>query len=309
MISYVVAFLTAVANAYSNVLNRKATREEPAGVEFRPRLILDLLRRRVWLAAVALMLVSFVLGAAALGTGQLAAVQIIIILELPITLLGAAKFLGSRLGVREWASIAGMTGGVIGLLACLDPRSGSATAVPAADWIVGTAATAGPAVLFALIGSRIRSPAGRAALLGLATGLGYGLAAAYTKGMTRQFTTGGIVAVLAGWQIYAAAAAGIGATWLLQNAYHAGRLAAAQPGITFLDPAAATAWGIWVFGEQVRGGTVLMLAAIPAVVLIASVLMLGRSPVLRASSGADESADGRAQGGEPAGGRAQPATR
>jgi drug/metabolite transporter (DMT)-like permease len=282
------------------VLNRKATREEPEEAEFRPRLILDLLRRRVWLAAAAIMLLSFVLGAAALGTGQLATVQILIILELPMTLIGAAKFLGSRLGIREWAAIAGMTGGVIGLLVCLDPRSGPVLPITAAEWIAGSAATAGPAVFFVVMARRTRSPAGRAALLGLATGLGYGLAAAYTKGMTRQFAADGIFGVLASWELYAAAGAGIWATWLLQNAYHAGRLAAAQPGITFLDPAAATAWGIAVFGEQVRGGAVLVLAAVPAIALVASVLMLSRSPALRASAGADESADGRVRA-EPRG--------
>jgi hypothetical protein len=92
-------------------------------LEFSLKLILDLLRRRTWLIAVAITLVSFLLGAAALGTGQLAAVQIII-LELPLTLIGGAKFLGSRLGRREWAAVGGLTGGVIGLLACLDPQSG-----------------------------------------------------------------------------------------------------------------------------------------------------------------------------------------
>lgn len=292
MISYVAALLTAITNASSNVLNRKATREEPQQVEFRVRMILDLLRRRTWLIAVAVMLLSFVLGAFALGTGQLAAVQIIIILELPMTLLGAAKFLGGRLNAREWAAIAGMTAGIIGLLACLDPRPGPSTAISPAKWIVGSAATAAPAAVFVLMALRTRRPARRAALLGLATGLAYGLAAAYTKGLTRQFTHGGIVAVLASWQVYAAAAAGIAATWLLQNAYHAGRLAAAQPGITLLDPAAATAWGISVFGEHVRGGLFLALTPLPAIVLVVSVLLLSRSPVLQSSAGAGEPARG-----------------
>jgi hypothetical protein len=47
MISHICAFLTAVANAGSNVLNRKATQQEPRCFEFSPKLILDLLRRRV----------------------------------------------------------------------------------------------------------------------------------------------------------------------------------------------------------------------------------------------------------------------
>jgi hypothetical protein len=101
---------------------------------------------------------------------------------------------------------------------------------------------------------RTQNSAKRAALLGLATGFGYGLASAHTKGMTEQSSDGGVIGVLASWQLYAATAAGITATWLLQNAYHAGRLAAAQPGITLADPAVSTAWGILVFHEQVRGG-------------------------------------------------------
>lgn len=290
MISYVAALLTAVANASSNVLNRKATREEPQQVEFRVRLILDLLRRRIWLIAVAVMLVSFLTGAVALGTGQLAAVQIIIILELPLTLLGAAKFLGGRLGAREWAAIAGMTGGVIGLLALLDPRPGPSPAISPGKWIIGSAATAAPAAVFFVMARRTRRPARRAALLGLATGLAYGLAATYTKGLTGQFTREGIAGALASWQLYAAGAAGIAATWLLQNAYHAGRLAAAQPGITLIDPAAATAWGISVFGERVRDGLFLALTPLPVIVLVVSVFMLSRSPVLQSSAGAGEPA-------------------
>jgi hypothetical protein len=244
MISYAVAFLAAVANASSNVLNRKATREEPPQVEFRAKLILDLLHRRTWLIAVAIMVLSFVLGAIALGTGSVAAVQIIIILELPMTLLGGA-------------------------------------------WVIGSVLTAGPALAVFLAARRTRSPARRAALLGIAAGLGYGLASAYTKGMTEQFTSGGIPGVLASWQLYAAGVAGISATWLLQNAYHAGRLAAAQPGITLLDPGAATAWGIAVYGDQVRsGGLVLLLAPIPVTVLVGGLVLISRSPTLHAAADA-----------------------
>ena len=267
------------------MLNRKATQEEPARLEFRLKLISDLLRRRTWLIAVAIMAVSFLLGATALGTGQLAAVQIIIILELPLTLIGGAKFLGSRLGRREWAAIAGLTGGVIGLLACLDPQSGPAPKITPAQWIIGSAATGGPVLVFFLLARKTQQPDLRAALLGVASGLGFGLASAYTKGMTEQFSAGGLPAALASWQLYAAGAAGITATWLVQNAYHAGRLAAAQPGITLADPAISTAWGIVVFGEQVRGGLFLLLTVIPLAVLTGSVFLLSRSPALQGTSG------------------------
>jgi hypothetical protein len=85
--------------------------------------------------------------------------------------------------------------------------------------------------------------------------------------------------------LYAAVAAGITAGWLVQNAYHAGRLAASQPGITLADPAVSTAWGIVVFGEQVRGGLFLALTLVPLIALVGSVFLLSRSPVLQATAG------------------------
>lgn len=300
VISYLAALLAAVANAASNVLNRKATREEPAREQFRLRLILDLLRRRTWLLAVAVMLVSFVFSAVALGTGVLATVQIIIILELPMTLIGGWWGLGSRLGAREWAAIAAMTAGVIGFLACLDPRGGSPRGVTPQSWIAGSAASGAALLALFLVARAARSPAQRAALLGAACGLGYGLAAAYTKGMTQQFTSGGIAAVLTSWQLYAAAATGLLATWLLQNAYHAGRLAAAQPGITLADPIAATFWGVLIFHERVNSGLLLSLSVVPVLLLAAGVVLLSRSPALHAAAGADESGQPGGQAGHGA---------
>lgn len=289
------ALLAAIANAASNVLNRKASRKEPAQEQFRLRLIIDLIRHRTWLLAVTVMLLSFVFSAVALGTGQLATVQILIILELPMTLIGGKWVLGSRLGVREWVAIAAMTAGVIGFLACLHPQAGHPQGIPALIWILGSAASGAAVLALFLAGRAARNPAQQAALLGAACGLGYGLSAAYMKGMTDQFTSGGIVGALASWQLYASAVAGLVATWLLQNAYHAGRLAAAQPGITLVDPIVATIWGVLVFHEHVNTGLLLGLSVLPVLVLAAGVVLLSRSPALHATAGADESAGKRGQ--------------
>lgn len=129
MISYLAALLAAVTNATSNALNRKAARETPGRDQFRLRLISDLLHRRVWLAAISLMFLSFVFSAVALGTGQLAAVQLLIILELPLTLIIGARILQVRITAQEWAGTAAMTGGVIGLLVLLNPQPGPSRAV------------------------------------------------------------------------------------------------------------------------------------------------------------------------------------
>jgi drug/metabolite transporter (DMT)-like permease len=282
MISYVLAFASAAANATGNVLNRKASRDEPEKAEFRLRLIADLLRRPAWLSAVGLMILSFVLVAAALGTGTLASVQIMIIVELPMTLIGGAWALGGRLSRREWLAVSTLTAGVIAILALADPQAGSAASrIPAIAWIIGTAANVGAVVvLFLLARATTASPA-RAALLGVAAGLSYSLTAAFTKGMTQQFSSAGVAGVLSSWQLYALVSAGLMSVWLLQNAYRAGTLAAAQPGITLVDPLVSTTWGVVVFGEQVRHGPVVLLAIVPLVAVIAGAATLARSPVLQ----------------------------
>jgi drug/metabolite transporter (DMT)-like permease len=136
VISYLAALLAAVTNATSNALNRKAAREAPGRDQFRLRLISDLLHRKAWLAAISLMFLSFVFSAVALGTGQLAAVQLLIILELPMTLIIGARILHVHITAQEWAGTAAMTAGVIGLLVRLDPRPGPSRAVGPMQWIL-----------------------------------------------------------------------------------------------------------------------------------------------------------------------------
>jgi hypothetical protein len=135
------------------------------------------------------------------------------------------------------------------------------------------------AVLF-LAAKAHPSPAARAGFLGLASGFGYGLTAAFTKAMADQFNSGGVSGVLTSWQLYATVTAGVTSAFLLQNAYQAGPLTASQPGITLVDPIVSTLWGVVVFGEQVNHGVLLALTPLPLVAVAGAVLALSRSPVL-----------------------------
>jgi drug/metabolite transporter (DMT)-like permease len=290
MLSYLLAFFASLVNATGNVLNRKAAQDEPDQAEFKLKLITDLLHRKVWLAAVAMMIISFALAAAALGTGQLASVQLVVVLELPMTIIGGALLLRSALGAREWIAITAMTAGVIGLLALLDPQAGHAKQVAPILWITLSAGNVAAILVLFLAARRHSRPAVRASLLGVSCGLAYGLTAAYTKGMADAFNVGGIVAVLTTWQFYATVVAGIAAAFLLENAYQAGPLAASQPGITLIDPMVSTVWGIVVFGETVRHGAVLALTVLPAAAIAAGVFLLSRSKILRATQAGERKA-------------------
>ena len=76
-------------------------------------------------------------------------------------------------------------------------------------------------------------------------------------------------------------ATGVLGMFLVQSALNAGRLIAAQPGLTLSDPIVSILWGVLAFHEKVRGGSLnLMFAALSTVLLAAAVVALARSPLL-----------------------------
>lgn len=290
MLSYLLAVLAAGANATANVLQRRANREEPPELSMSPRLFVELVRRPVWLAGFGAVVASFLLMAAALGMGRLAAVQPIVVLELPLTLLGAARVFGSDLGWREWVPAGAATLGLAGLIAFLAPEGGNHGRAGGVAWLVASAATVGligAVVAGGLSGTEPGAGARRPALLGAATGITFGLTAAFMKGMTAGFSHG-IVGVLTSWQTYAMAVSGVAGMFLMQNSLHAGRLLVAQPGITLADPAVAIVWGVAVFHERTRGGVGLVLGIVSGAVMAGATVALARSPLLEEEGAAEE---------------------
>lgn len=293
MLSYLLAVFAAGANAASNVLQRKANREEPPELSMSPRLVLELVRRPVWLAGMVAVIASFLLMAAALSMGRLAAVQPIVVLELPLTLWAAARVFGSRLTRREWVPAVAMTAGLAGLIAFLAPEGGSHGQASDLSWLVASVVTLGLIAGVAtagLVGTQAGEGARRPALLGAATGMTFGLTAAFMKGMTAAFSHGP-VGVLGSWQTYAMATCGLLGMFLMQNSLHAGRLLVAQPGITLADPAVAIVWGMAVFHERTRGGVDPVLAIVSGAVLALATVALTRSPLLEDESAAPCGAD------------------
>lgn len=279
IISSVLAVLAAISNAGSNVLQRRANSEEPPDRSLSPRLIWDLLHRGDWLLGVGFATASFLLQAGALSAGELAYVQPIILLELPLTMVAAKLVLGSRLGKAEWCAIGMLTVGLAGLVGFLSP-SGGTSHVGALSWVIGAGLTAGLVALLVVTG-RASSGSTKAGLLGAAAGITFGLTAALMKAMTDDLSHG-LQRVFTNWPVYAMVAAGIAAMFLVQNALQAGRLVAAQPGISLLDPFSSIAWGVLAFHEQTNHGALAALAGVSGLTMSAGALLLSRSPALQA---------------------------
>ncbi|HLI36150.1 MAG TPA: DMT family transporter [Streptosporangiaceae bacterium] len=292
--TYLFAVLAACANATSSVLQRKAGRQVPKRQNLSLRLVWSLAHEPAWFGGILAVTAGFLLQAAALGSGQLSVVEPVLVLELPATLFLASRVFQARLHRREWGSAAAMTAGLAGLLYTLSPSGGHPEGARWYVWVLGSGVNL--AFVAAMVAWGRRGPAGRgphggqgsalqAAVLAVAAGAAFGLTAALIKGMTTAFSRGW-AALFTGWQLYAVIAAGALAMFLVQSAMNAGRLVAAQPGLTLTDPIVSILWGVLAFHERVRGGWFIVLAVASGLVMASAVITLARSPLLSGQHGA-----------------------
>ncbi|HBF83951.1 MAG TPA: hypothetical protein DD420_29715 [Streptomyces sp.] len=285
VISVLFAVLTALSNGAASVLQRRAALNVPASDAMRLSLLGHLLRQPVWLGGIGLVIVAAVCQAVALATGPIAVVQPIFVIELPATLLLAGFVM--RVGVPRpvWSGVAAVTLGLALGMASAAPVGGTEE-VRGAAWIPALVATGVfEAVLITAALSTRRNA--RAALLGLAAACGYALTAALMKDAMSRLESHGAVGLLTAWQLYATAAAGVGALFLLQNALQSGSLVAVQPMLTLGDALISITYGVTLFGEHVRGGWWLLPQLIGVALIAVGCVILARCPL---ASGGQEPA-------------------
>ncbi len=235
------------------------------------------------------MIVGVVLQALALHGGAIALVEPILVAELPLTLLIAALVFRARVDRRTAGTIVVMSAALSTLLVLARPSGGDVTNVSALAWVLALAAVAG--LTLALVAASRRSPpAGRAALLGIASGVGHGLSATLLKATT-VLAAQGILVMLSSWKPYTGVLAGGIALYLYQVALQSGPLVAGQAGLNILDPLTGICFGVALFGEHVRTGSVLVGEAACAIVLVAAVIILARSPLLHGEQAEPSNSD------------------
>lgn len=241
-------------------------------------LIGHLLRQKVWLAGISLVIVAAVCQAVALATGPIAVVQPIFVIELPATLLLAGFVMRVRVPRPVWFGAAAVTAGLALGMASAAPGGGS-TSVHGAAWVPALILT-GLFEAALIAGSRATRGNPRAALLGLAAACGYALTAALMKDAMARLSDGdGVVVLFESWQLYATAAAGVGALFLLQNALQAGTLVAVQPCLTLGDALISVLYGVTLFGEELRTGWWLFPELLALGLITAGCVELARSPL------------------------------
>jgi drug/metabolite transporter (DMT)-like permease len=276
-VAFLLALLAATAYGLGTVLQQKGTLQDDgdgggSGVRF----LAGLFRRPVWLAGGGVTVLGALCQALALRTGPLAAVQAITTLSLVIALPFGVWLTDQRLTPQVWAGACATTAGVVLFVAVGSPQNGT-TQPSATAWWLAILSTAVLAVVLQRAGSRA-SGSTRALLLGTAAGLGFGMASALAKALTGRFGQG-LGAVLASWELYALAAAGLLGLAMGQAALRTGALAPAMAATNSVALLATVVLGLTVFGEHFAAGPG-HLAAVAAGLAVAllGIALLSRAP-------------------------------
>jgi fructose-specific component phosphotransferase system IIB-like protein len=298
--------------AMASVAQRRAAAPAPGELSFNLRLVGFLLRRPVWFLGILCMILGFVFQVAALRVGSLSVVQPVIATELVIVFGVIALHEPHRVHRRDWIAALGMVVGLGTFLALARPHGGHDRASMSMWALAGlsTFALAGILAALAYLPGRqgLKPGAGRkAALLGIAAAVGFGFVAAVVKELSTHLSQGP-TAVFSNWSPYVLLLSGAAAMFLASNAFQAGSLAASQPGLTIVDPLVAGALGVILFGESLRHDPLILVGEVFAVAtVIASVVMLSRSPLVQEESGADGTAAPELAGRDDADSLAPPA--
>lgn len=289
MASAALAVAAAVLFALGTVLQQRVAAAASGADAMRAGFLVRLARQPRWLAGIAADAAGFACQAAALGLGRIVVVQPLLATSVVFALPLGAWLGGQRVGRREWAAALVVTAGLAAFLVVGDPSGGRDDATVEAWLIAGALIGAASAAL--VLAAAGRPPALRAALLGTATGLLFGLSAALTKATVERLDDG-VLAVAGDWHVYALVAVGYASMALAQASLQTGALAPAVATQSVLDPVASLLLGTLAFGERLHesaAGVVASLVALAVMLGGLVVLAAARQPSSAAASSAKRS--------------------
>ena len=274
VIAIAVALVSAVCYALAAVLQqREASLHDKHGVA----LILDLLRRPRWWAAVTSTLAGASLHVVALRFGPLTLVQPLGVSALVMALPLGAWFAQKQVSRAEWGAAVAV---VLGLLAVLTlaPHHVPPPAVEPAQLLVAVGGFLAFLVVCVLLSMRLPR---RAAPVVRAVGSAgcFGFASAMAR-----LAVAGHGAILV--PVLACAVFAVTGMLMMQAAYRDGGVGAPLATCTIVDPIAASAVGILLLGEHLRlgmSGGALGFAGLVAMVVGLTVLARTHHPTPRAA--------------------------
>lgn len=273
------AFAASLCYAAGYVMQYHEAHRAPRRLFLSPRLLLELARHRMWVGGIVFMAIGTGLQGWALGEGSLAVVEPVLTASMLFALAISAVWQRESLRPREWIGAVMVSAGLGLLLGVGEPTLGRSD-MPQYWWILVTLSTWGLALFMVAAGQRAPWPSYRAALIGGASGVLFGLQDAMTRWALhwgeRDFTH-----LIYSWQTYVLAATAIYALTLSQSAYEAGRLSAALPPMTISEPVIGVLIGMLALNEQFNNSPgALAWEAFGALVMVWGTWLLARSPLV-----------------------------
>ncbi len=247
----VLAVTAAATFAVANVVQQRVAAKLRTDAAFDTAVLLRLIRRPLWLAGLALVIVSLSLQATALALGRLVVIEPVLASSLLFALALAAWADRRRMRLAEWLAALATFAGLLVFLSVAQPSGGDATAAPGQLGLAAIVAVV-IAVLSGLLAVRM-SPLRRALTLGVGGGIAAGVTDALTKTVA-ALAGAHQLGALADVRLYLLVVVGLLTYTMQQNGYRAAGLAAFLPVFSVLDPAVGSLLGLLLYHEHLGGG-------------------------------------------------------
>ncbi len=287
-ITVCLALAAAVLFGLASVIEQRNAKQVPPRGALSPRLLLDLLKRPMFIAALGVNAVGSVLQIVALHFGSLAVVQPLIVLNLLFAVVIAAFTVRHRPPDRIMLGGAACCAAGVGtFLAFARPGSGSGTVGTGAALPVGTGLAA--ALAACLAAARWGPRSLRPLWLALACGADFGVNAFLLKIVPDTLRLG-FAEPQRQWPLYMLVVVTPAGFLLNQNAFQAGTLIAPVLAvITTVDPLVSITLGHLFLDEAIAStGPAIAIQAISLAVMTAGIVALAhRAPRLAAENGGD----------------------
>jgi hypothetical protein len=262
------ALLSAATFAVSTSVQHQAAERAPESAGRFTSLVLHLVQRPSWLIAQSVAVAGFVLHGLALRYGPIALVQPIVISGIVLIVPTRAAISRRLPSLPELRAVALTALGLGVFLVASNPSAGEHADLGARPAVFAAVAAA-IALLTGLLARLSSVPTRRAFLLGVASGVLFGLVAGMLKLALQELADGGVLRLLTVWPTYAVVVAGTAGVLTNQLAYRTARLSASMPVLNIVDGLGALAAGVLIFREVPRTSPGWLAAELGALVCIA----------------------------------------
>lgn len=235
-----------------------------------------------WLAGTVALLAGYVVQAVALDHGRLAIIQPLLVTTVVFALPLGYLIGGQAVGRREIVGAAVVVGGLALFAVFGDPAGGNDNA-PNDEWAIALTIVGVVCATLWVLGRRATG-ARQAALLGVMSGILFGVSACLVKPTVELLHDGGVAGVLESWELYALALTGIVAFVVQQLSLSSGFLATSVATVSVANPIVSVAIGTLLFDERLSRPAWHVVVAVGGL----AVALLGAVTIATATEGAAE---------------------